>query len=217
MTMGSPLLLKLLVPEDARWQQLSAVGETYGAASAILSAFALVAIGFSLFLQAKEMRLSRSAANRAHHLQLMQLQMTHPVLRRGLGLPDNGLDPRLHIYLNLVMSHWEAAFVLGEMSERVLIAHARNEFFSTSAGGRFWESTRDYRRATADDKAALRFVDAIDDAWRQSRTSGPDHLLVGPARPAALNAAAAAGGRIWDNLRGGTSRRTRTGPRHGRP
>ncbi|MFF4194265.1 DUF6082 family protein [Nonomuraea sp. NPDC001831] len=94
MTMGSPLLLKLLVPEDARWQQLSAVGETYGAASAILSAFALVAIGFSLFLQAKEMRLSRSAANRAHHLQLMQLQMTHPVLRRGLGLPDNGLGRR---------------------------------------------------------------------------------------------------------------------------
>ncbi|MFI9593435.1 DUF6082 family protein [Nonomuraea sp. NPDC052265] len=106
--------------------------------------------------------------------------------------------------------------MLGEMSERTLLTYARNEFFSTPAGKRFWVSTRDYRRATADGKAALRFVDAIDGAWRESKMSAPDHLVIGRARPAALNAAAAADRLGWI-LRGGPGRRAPAEPRHGRP
>jgi hypothetical protein len=203
MTIISPLFLKLFVPAGAEWQQLSAIGETYGAASAILSAFALIAIGFSLVLQSKEMRLSRSAAQRTHHLQLMQLQIEHPVLRDALGLPANGLDPRLHIYLNLVLSHWEALFMLGEMPEPVLLEYARNDFFSTQAGRRFWQSSREHRREVAGGKAGARFVAVMDIAWEQSEADEPtkvaarEAVIADRSRPAALVAAAAAAGLIW--------------------
>ncbi|MFI7228542.1 DUF6082 family protein [Nonomuraea angiospora] len=89
----------------------------------MLSAFALVAIGLSLFLQAREMRFSRQDAERSHHFQLMQLLIENPALSRGLGIPRTGLDPQVHVYLNLLLS------LLGDAFH-----HARAEFFGTQAG-----------------------------------------------------------------------------------
>ncbi|MDX3108915.1 DUF6082 family protein [Nonomuraea angiospora] len=76
----------------------------------MLSAFALVAIGLSLFLQAREMRFSRQDAERSHHFQLMQLLIENPALSRGLGIPRTGLNPQVHVYLNL-LTYWEMLFI----------------------------------------------------------------------------------------------------------
>ncbi|MEV4807652.1 DUF6082 family protein [Nonomuraea sp. NPDC049421] len=197
-TLLSPLLLDLLVPASLRWQELSAIGETYGAASAVLSAFALVAIGVSLFLQAREMRFAREDASRSHHFQLMQLQIENPALHNALGRVDSGLDPATHLYLNLVLSYWEMLFNVGDMPEPVLVKYAQADIFSTETGRRFWVRTREHRRAVAKNRRALRFVAALDLAYHRSleeRPAPPPDAVVPAARsgrPAALHVAAAA-------------------------
>ncbi|WP_406673762.1 DUF6082 family protein [Nonomuraea sp. N2-4H] len=197
-TLLSPLLLNVLVPASTRWQELSAIGETYGAASALLSAFALVAIGISLFLQAREMRFAREDASRAHHFQLMQLQIQNPALHNVLSRPDNGLEPATHLFLNLMLSYWEMLFKVGDMTEPALMEYARRDFFSTEAGRRFWADSREYRLAVANNRRAEQFVAAMDLAYRRSlegpvaplsRTGAP---AATPGRPAALHVAAAA-------------------------
>ena len=56
----SPLLLRELTHvKGIDWQQLSNVGQTYGAASAILSGIALVGVVFSLLVQARQAKTER--------------------------------------------------------------------------------------------------------------------------------------------------------------
>ncbi|TDD15987.1 DUF6082 family protein [Nonomuraea diastatica] len=74
-TLLSPLLLSLLLPARSHRPPPSDIGETYGAASAVLSALALIVIG----VQAREMRFAREEAERSHHFQLLQLQIENPV------------------------------------------------------------------------------------------------------------------------------------------
>ncbi|MFI6792371.1 DUF6082 family protein [Nonomuraea sp. NPDC050383] len=164
-TMSSPLLLQAFLPAGYRWRELSDIGQAYGVASAILSALALAVIGLSFFLQVREAHYARKATQRTHHLQLMQLQMEHPVLHRALGAINSGLDPRLHLYLNLVLSYWEMLYEVREIPEPALVEVARTDFFGTPAGRSFWEATREHRRAAAQNRRAVRFTALIDSAW----------------------------------------------------
>ncbi|MEO3799706.1 DUF6082 family protein [Nonomuraea sp. B1E8] len=174
---------------------MSDIGETYGAASAVLSALALIAIGASLFLQAREMKFSREEAERAHHFQLLQLQIENPVLSGAMHRADSGLDPRLHLYLNLVLSYWEMLFRVGQMHEPVLQEYARHDFLGTEVGRRFWEGTRGRRLALAKDRRSKQFVTVIDRAWRQTvETQGtqPPRQSVQKAQRSLLAALSAA-------------------------
>jgi hypothetical protein len=48
----SPLVIgRLGATNDAQWRRLSDIGQTYGAASAVLSVLALIGITFSLIIQ----------------------------------------------------------------------------------------------------------------------------------------------------------------------
>ncbi|MGA5763526.1 DUF6082 family protein [Nonomuraea bangladeshensis] len=195
-TLLTPLLLERLVPAGTRWQQLSAVGETYGAASAVISAFALVAIGFSLFLQVREMRFARAEAERAHHFQLMQLQIENPVLSDALSIRSQ-LDPRVHIYLNLVLSYWEMLFRVGEMTEEQLAEYARANFFGTEAGHSFWRATRDHRLLVVKDRRGERFINVMDQVWRQSLSTRTDRPVAGRNSAVVTATALVAAGIIW--------------------
>ncbi|MET8000642.1 DUF6082 family protein [Nonomuraea glycinis] len=170
----SPLLLEFWVdPTGSRWQDLSDIGETYGVASAILSAFALMAIGSSLFLQAREARFTRREAERMQHFQLLQLQIEQPVLHRSFGAFGTALDPRVHLYLNLVLSYWEMLYEVGELPEDALVEYARVDFFDTDPGRRFWDQTREHRHTVAKTRSAVRFVAAIDRAYALSLMEEP--------------------------------------------
>jgi len=55
----SPFALNLLSPNATDWTQLSLIGQTYGAASALLAVIALLGVAVSLLMQAREARASR--------------------------------------------------------------------------------------------------------------------------------------------------------------
>jgi hypothetical protein len=52
----SPLALKWFGGADAEWAWLSDIGETYGAAAVLLSAIALLGVGLSIAIQARQAR-----------------------------------------------------------------------------------------------------------------------------------------------------------------
>jgi ABC-type sulfate transport system permease subunit len=60
---------------DAQWQRLSNIGQTYGAASAMLSVLALIGVAISLILQSRETRAAREQARRALHFELLKMAM----------------------------------------------------------------------------------------------------------------------------------------------
>lgn len=72
----SPLALHLLDDgSQVDWNRLSGIGETYGAVSAIIAAFALFGVMVSLVIQNREVRGARRIARRAHHVELMRMAM----------------------------------------------------------------------------------------------------------------------------------------------
>lgn len=199
-TLLSPVFLGALTPSWAEWQRLSDIGQAYGAASSILSALALIAIGISISLQVKEMRLARSAALRAHHMQLMQIYIENPALHGAFGIPKNGLDRRLSIYLNLVLTFWEVLYTVDGMTDDTLAEYARHDLFSTEAGRRYWASTRDHRLAVAESKAYADFVHVIDKVWRECGgpvRSGGAAARSRPHHGRLAVTAAVAGGVAW--------------------
>jgi uncharacterized BrkB/YihY/UPF0761 family membrane protein len=55
----SPIALEVFHGATGKWERLSFIGQTYGAASAIISVLALVGIVFTLSYQAREAKLAR--------------------------------------------------------------------------------------------------------------------------------------------------------------
>ncbi len=60
----SPLMLERLDGQAQDWERLSFIGQTYRAASAILSVLALIGVSVSLLLQAREAKATREQALR---------------------------------------------------------------------------------------------------------------------------------------------------------
>src|SRR3954451_351917 len=76
----SPLALNLFPPDrKADWERLSYIGQTYGAASAILSMLALGGVALSLLLQGRETKATREQALRGLHVDLIKIALDDPL------------------------------------------------------------------------------------------------------------------------------------------
>jgi Family of unknown function (DUF6082) len=70
----SPLLLRQLAQiKGIDWTELSNIGQTYGAVSAILSAVALIGITISLVIQARQARTERVRITRERQMELLRI------------------------------------------------------------------------------------------------------------------------------------------------
>ena len=97
----SPLAMAGLGGLASDWGRLSLIGQTYGAASALLSVIALTGVGASLILQAKENRSNREQVLRTSHAELMRLAMDNPVYAEiwaPLNPPGDFDLQRQHMY-----------------------------------------------------------------------------------------------------------------------
>jgi hypothetical protein len=120
----SPLLLERLGPVDtfeaqAEWQRLGNIGQTYGAASAMLSVLALLGVAVSLMMQARESRAAREQARRALHFELLRMAMDDPFYLAVWGpfAPADEDRYREHMYANLIVSHWQMDWDVGTLNE----------------------------------------------------------------------------------------------------
>jgi hypothetical protein len=160
------------------WQELSDIGETYAVAAAILSALTLAAVALSLGLQARQNRQGRIQALREGHVELMKLALDDPSYFQCWG-PFNlsGVDERLVSYTNLIISHWEARWDLGEMNAEACTALARS-FFAGEMGRLYWECYGE-RRSKSTVKGRRTFYRIMNSEFLRAAADGPPTRRLG--------------------------------------
>ncbi len=70
-----------LIP-NISWPELSNIGQTYGAVSALLAALALVGVATSVLTQNHELRHSSWESGRARHLEITRMALDDPRYRQ---------------------------------------------------------------------------------------------------------------------------------------
>src|SRR5690348_3614764 len=81
---ASPLALKSFgTARGLNWARLSYIGQTYGAASALLTTLALSGVAGSIFLQVRAINASREQSSREHHAHLIELSFKDPVFQQA--------------------------------------------------------------------------------------------------------------------------------------
>jgi hypothetical protein len=172
------------------WPLLGNVGQTYGAASAILAALALIGVVWSLVLQAREAKAAREQALRALHTDLMKMALDEPDFLRCWGPIGDSVDLgwfRKHVYTNLIVSHWQLMWEVGVLSQ----AHLRvlaGQFFAGAVGRRFWAEARGPRATAETSRRARQFTAIVDGCYVAALAAGPaadEAPVPGPAGPPA--------------------------------
>lgn len=164
----SPLALASLDSRVAAdWDRLSSIGETYGAASALLAILALGGVLLSLVLQARESKANREQSLRVLHVELLRMAMDDELYLACWGPfgshPDRD-SQRQHMYVNLVVSHWQLMYEIDSLREPQLRAMA-DSLFSGDVGYRFWSDVRAVRLRTATGRRATRFHRIVDERF----------------------------------------------------
>jgi hypothetical protein len=167
----SPLALTWL-PEDygTDWSKLSNIGQTYGVASAILAVLALAGVAVSLLLQQREAKAAREQALRGLHVDLLRMALDEDAFLEcwgNIGVSEDRLWHRQHIYLNLVVSHWQLMWEIGAMNEAHLRLAAA-QIFGGPLGRRFWAEVRTPRPAVEIGRRASRFHAIIEDEYQRA-------------------------------------------------
>ncbi|MFI0483108.1 DUF6082 family protein [Actinomadura sp. 9N215] len=184
----SPAALDLFRGDAKSWERLSFIGQTYGAASALLSAFALIGIAATLILQARDTKVSREQGRRALHVDLLKMALENPLYRRAWGYLDPADDPdidRQNLYINLMLSEWQMSFELKMLDERHLRVLAKG-LFQGEGGRRFWIVAREHRISTSATRRERRFHQIVDDEYRAAEEQGPPRPDPEPHRDPAI-------------------------------
>ncbi|MET8974812.1 DUF6082 family protein [Streptomyces sp. NPDC004539] len=167
----------------------SALGDYFGAVSAVFSGIAVLLLVVTLFFQQRELRmqreelslqrleliasreeLRRSAAAdlRGLHVQLTQMQMNDPVLAEVWN-DWPGQDPdtvRQLLFANLTYSQLLLHHEWGEIPDSEIIVHARR-LLRSPVFQQYWILSREAKQALSPDSPEGRFFRCFDQALRE--------------------------------------------------
>jgi Family of unknown function (DUF6082) len=168
----SPLALTKIENLRKDWGELSSIGQTYGAISALISSLALGGVVVSLLYQARAGRTAREQSIRTLQQQLIRMEMDNPTLMTAMGapwglpIPADSVRIREHLYIHMWTSFWAGNFVVGEMTAPTVKKMARSELFNSSAGRRYWANVRDNVLNTNEGKYR-QFALIVDDEYKE--------------------------------------------------
>jgi hypothetical protein len=160
----SPYALKSFAGATEGWERLSFIGQTYGAASALLAVLAMVGVSASLILQSRESRAGREQAFRAANTEMLKMAMDNPEYAEcwGGNMPSqDGKSRRQSMYVNMILTQWEMGFETGAIGA----AHIRElaaRLFEGRVPWEFWKRARELRMATAESRRSRRFQRIVD-------------------------------------------------------
>jgi hypothetical protein len=166
----SPLIVNLLDTENRDWLRLSAIGQAYGAVSALLSAAALCLI---VVLQRAQVRHERTWMLRAMHLDVVRVAMDDPVYEQcwGARLAPHGIDERLFYYTNMILMLWFYSWEHGDLSDEQVRNYCRSMFAST-VPREYWRLHGDWRLSAVRGRRR-RFLSLVDAEYRRAEAAGP--------------------------------------------
>jgi len=150
LVIASPFALRQIAKiHGINWMNLSNVGQTYGAVSALLTALALGGVVISLLYQARDVKTGREQASRTFHHELLRMEMEDPFYMDIMAAPwgsQVGLTDydslRENHFVHMWVSYWEGQYMLGEISDSTIRYFATSELFTSPAGRRYWSVTR---------------------------------------------------------------------------
>ncbi|HUY48838.1 MAG TPA: DUF6082 family protein [Streptosporangiaceae bacterium] len=156
------------------WERLSFIGQTYGAASAVLSVLALTGVVLALSYQARETRRAREETRRQAISDLLKMAITDPELDACWGPVPTPGDPKSRkqqLYTNMITAAWEMSFEMRATPEHRLRVNA-NEMFRGQAGQDFWRSARENRLTTSANRRERRFHEILDEEYQRILAAG---------------------------------------------
>jgi len=180
----SPLLLSRLdTVSGVNWTRLSEIGQTYGAASAILAMLALGGVALSLLLQARQARADQIQAIRGFHTELVRMELDDVALYLPCWGPlDISTDDgkRQHIYTTLMMDYAWMGYEIGSIPEpwlRDMLAG----MFQGEVGRRYWTMARRSWTQAAGGRRGRSFLRIVDEEHDKAVAAGPPALSAAPA------------------------------------
>ncbi|GLY83366.1 DUF6082 family protein [Actinoallomurus iriomotensis] len=187
---ASPLYLQWLAGfRRANWTEIGNIGQAYGAASAILSALALLGIAMSISLQVREHYANRSQIVRSQQFRLIELALENPeryMPCRGLDWRERTTDDMCqHLYTTMLINNHYTGYSLGFTSEEVLRGEILHDIFAAESGRKWWAEAEEHWRRMP---SAANFVDIVSDEYTKaiSRNPSPIPSVVNKERNKAL-------------------------------
>ena len=165
----SPFGLMVLDHLDRQeWDLLSAIGQTYGAVSALLAAMALCGVVVSIVQQQRSAQVDREHVYRAVHIELSRMLLDHPDLMESYtSLGRSPPEKRLYVYCNQQVRALQMGFEIGALDEHYLAGSAR-ELFGSLSSHRWWELVRHNWRTEARSARQRRMVEIFDREWHRA-------------------------------------------------
>jgi hypothetical protein len=146
----------------------------------LISSIALVAVMASLLLQIRQLRTSQAEVFRTLQVEIARMAFESPEIIVDPTDPVRA-DPimfRTHIYLNLMVMYWRAAFLLGNMNEAGL-RHAVATLFTVRSRCDWWAMARASYELMSGFRGSRsrRFFDAVEAEFQRAIagfTSNPE-------------------------------------------
>lgn len=173
----SPFALVRLAHFRHDWSQLSNIGQTYGAISALVSSLALGGVIVSLLFQARDNQNAREQTTRTLQHELIKLEMDDPALMTSLGapwglnLPSESGPIRNFLYVQMWVSFWGGNYTIGEMSDSNVRSLASRELFRSEAGRNYWVSVGQVQMEGSTGRRN-RFFRLLDEEYKKAISSG---------------------------------------------
>ena len=181
----SPLALTELAHFRHNWLQLSNIGQTYGAVSALLSSLALGGVVVSLLYQARDNLNAREQTTRTLQHELIKMQLDDPTLMTamgapwGLDIPSESTPIREHLYVQMWVSFLAGNYTIGEISESAVRGLAERELFHSSAGRKYWATAGQLQIANSSGRRK-HFFRFLDEEYKKAISTGAP--IAGPVK-----------------------------------
>jgi hypothetical protein len=164
----SPLALQRLANiHGLDWEQLSNIGQAYGATVALLTVLTLGGVVAALIIQLKDSRATREQTARSFHLELLRMAMEEEGLREVMGVVSaDSRQERQIIYARLWVAYWLMLYRIDYLSEAELRINLSREIFQSIPGRKMWEGSRDFYLTTASqDRRSRTFYEIVNDEY----------------------------------------------------
>jgi hypothetical protein len=181
----SPFALATLTGFRRNWSQLSNIGQTYGAVSALLSSLAIAGVVVSLLYQARDSQTAREQTTRAIHHDLIKMMMEDPALMTAIGapwglpIPAESAPIREFLYIRMWVTFLGGNYIIGETSDSSVRYFASHELFRSRAGRDYWAAARHEQLAGTRGRNN-RFYRLLDDEYRKAMAGGA--AVAGPVK-----------------------------------
>ena len=177
-----PLILGRMFTSDDDYSRISDIGQSYGAASAMVSTVALGVVLVGLVMQYRQFTSGRHEALSAMTDELVRLAMDEPAYRQcwGARIAPTDVDEALFYYCNRVIKSWKIAWELRDLSEAQARGYLAN-FFDSEIPRLFWKEHGNWHMQAKARNRREQFLALIEEEYLRAIRGGD------PSRPRELS------------------------------